>query len=131
MHESTENQLLSRDPTRAYAHQLSTAEMALKGVGQLNRRFVSQNYSSSFPCGIPRFDHRRSSNQDIGTRFGQRLRELRRTQRMTQLDMAVMLGIDRSYLSEVERGRKGISLTTLEIIALGFNLDLSDLLKDV
>lgn len=68
---------------------------------------------------------------DIGTRFGQRLRELRHNQRMTQIDMAVMLGIDRSYISEVERGKKGISLATLEIIAIGFRLHLSELLRDL
>lgn len=45
--------------------------------------------------------------------------------------MAVMLGIDRSYISEVERGKKGISLATLEIIAIGFRLHLSELLRDL
>src|SRR5579863_3114822 len=59
---------------------------------------------------------------DIGTRFGQRLRGLRRARNMTQLDMAVMLGIDRSFISEVECGKKGISLALLEVIALGFHL---------
>jgi DNA-binding XRE family transcriptional regulator len=68
---------------------------------------------------------------DIGTRFGQRLRELRRIHKMTQLDMAVMLGIDRSYISEVECGKKGISLATLEVIALGFRVHLSELLRDL
>ena len=68
---------------------------------------------------------------DIGTRFGQRLRELRHARNMTQLDMAVMLGIDRSFISEVECGKKGISLALLEVIALGFHLSLSDLLRDL
>jgi transcriptional regulator with XRE-family HTH domain len=50
---------------------------------------------------------------------------------MTQLDLAVLLGIDRSYISEVECGKKGISLATLEVIALGFRMRLSDLLHDL
>lgn len=70
-------------------------------------------------------------HRDIGTRFGERLRELRRTHCLTQIDMAEMLGIDRSYISEVERGKKGISLVTLEIIALGFRLHPSELLRDL
>jgi|NGEPerStandDraft_6_1074524.scaffolds.fasta_scaffold50539_2 transcriptional regulator with XRE-family HTH domain len=68
---------------------------------------------------------------DIGSRFGQRLRGLRHTHGMTQIDLAVMLGMDRSYISEVERGKKGISLVSLEIIALGFHVPLSDLFRDI
>jgi DNA-binding XRE family transcriptional regulator len=64
---------------------------------------------------------------DIGRRFGERLRQLRRTHHMTQLDLAVTLGIDRCYLSSVECGKKGVSLATLEVIALGFHLNLSEL----
>ena len=48
---------------------------------------------------------------------------------MTQLQMATDFGIDRSYISDVERGRKAISLPMLEVIALGFEISLSDLLK--
>lgn len=70
-------------------------------------------------------------HRDVNTRFGLRLRELRCTQNMTQLRMAVDFGIDRSFISDVERGRKSISLPTLEILALGLDLSLSDLFKGV
>ena len=76
-------------------------------------------------------DYGPSANMDIGSRFGQRLRGLRHTHGMTQIDLAVMLGMDRSYISEVERGKKGISLVSLEIIALGFHVPLSDLFRDI
>jgi DNA-binding XRE family transcriptional regulator len=69
--------------------------------------------------------------KDIGSRFGARLRDLRRSHRLTQLDMAVTFGIDRSYISDVECGKKGISLATLEVIALGFSMKLSDLFEDL
>jgi DNA-binding XRE family transcriptional regulator len=68
---------------------------------------------------------------DVGSRFGARLRDLRRSHKLTQLDMAVSFGIDRSYISDVECGKKGISLATLEVIALGFSMKLSDLLEDL
>ena len=45
--------------------------------------------------------------------------------------MAVEFGIDRTFISDVERGRRSISLPTLEILALGLKMTLSDLLKDV
>lgn len=69
--------------------------------------------------------------KDVSSRFGVRLRELRRERNMTQLRMAVEFGIDRTFISDVERGRKSISLPMLEVLALGFNLSLSELLRDI
>jgi transcriptional regulator with XRE-family HTH domain len=45
--------------------------------------------------------------------------------------MAVDFGIDRSFISDVERGRKSISLPMLEVIALGLKMSLSELLRDL
>ena len=50
---------------------------------------------------------------------------------MTQLRMAVDFGIDRSFISDVERGHKSISLHLLEVIALGLDVSLSDLLDGI
>lgn len=69
--------------------------------------------------------------RDVSSRFGVRLRELRRNRNMTQLRMAVEFGIDRTFISDVERGRKSISLPMLEVLALGFHLSLSELLRDI
>ena len=68
---------------------------------------------------------------DVSSRFGVRLRQLRRDRQMTQLRMAVDFGIDRTFISDVERGRKSISLPMLEVLALGFQLSLSELLRDI
>ena len=69
--------------------------------------------------------------RDVSSRFGVRLRELRRDRNLTQLRLAVEFGIDRTFISDVERGRKSISLPMLEVLALGFNLSLSELLRDI
>ena len=45
--------------------------------------------------------------------------------------MAEKLGLDRSYLADVERGKRNISIVNLEIIASGFGLSLSKLLSRV
>jgi DNA-binding XRE family transcriptional regulator len=68
---------------------------------------------------------------DVSSRFGARLRQLRLERNMTQLRMAIDFGIDRSFISDVERGRKSISLPMLEVMALGLQISLSDLLKDI
>ena len=69
--------------------------------------------------------------RDVSSRFGLRLRELRRQRNMTQLRMATDFGIDRTFISDVERGRKSISLPMLEVLALGLNISLSELLRDI
>ena len=57
---------------------------------------------------------------NICERFGRKLRKLRLERRWTQTDMAVHLGTDRSFLSDLERGRREPCLRTLEVIAQGF-----------
>ncbi|HEV2493294.1 MAG TPA: helix-turn-helix transcriptional regulator [Terriglobia bacterium] len=69
--------------------------------------------------------------EDIRIRFGRKLRKLRRRRGWTQVQMAEKLGLDRSYLADVERGKRNISLVNLEIVAGGFGLPLSRLLTKV
>ena len=69
--------------------------------------------------------------EDVRARFGRRLRRLRRGRGWTQVELAEKLGLDRSYLADIERGRRNVSLMNLEIIAKGFELSLSQLLSQV
>jgi DNA-binding XRE family transcriptional regulator len=73
----------------------------------------------------------RASSTYITDRFGIRLRTLRKARGMTQIEMSIEFGIDRSFISDVERGKKAISLPLLEVIAIGFGLSMSDLLADI
>lgn len=66
---------------------------------------------------------------DIRVLLGNRVRTLRRENHWTQVELAEMLGIDRSYLSEIETGKKDPGLRVLKTIADGFKLSLSQLLK--
>ena len=43
--------------------------------------------------------------------------------------MAEFLGVDRSYLSEIETGKKDPSLRVLKTIADGFHLTLAQMLR--
>ena len=72
-----------------------------------------------------------SPPQDIASRFGAKLRFLRKERAMTQMQMAVDFGIDRSYISDVERGLKAISLPLVEVIAIGMNMTLTELMQDL
>ncbi len=66
---------------------------------------------------------------DIRVRLGNRVRALRRDRGWKQVELAEVLGIDRSYLSEIENGKKDPSLRVLKTIADGFGLTLSKLLR--
>ena len=67
----------------------------------------------------------------ISTRFGRRLSQLRHSRQLTQAQLADFLGMDRSFISDLERGKKSISLSYLDTIARRFNLTLEQLLLDI
>lgn len=99
-------------------------------------QFVSGSFSSPLSPALRQIRHvvhpgSAVPRVDVSSRFGLRLRQLRRDHNMTQLRMAVEFGIDRTYISDVERGRKAISLPMLEVLALGFQLSLSELLRGI
>ena len=71
------------------------------------------------------------SPRSVSARFGFRLRELRRQRNLTQAQMAQNFGIDRTFISDIERGRKALSLRTLEVIAVGMKLSMSELLRNL
>ena len=43
------------------------------------------------------------------------------------MELAEKLGLDRSYLADIERGHRNVSLVNLHLIAMGFDLTLSRL----
>jgi transcriptional regulator with XRE-family HTH domain len=65
--------------------------------------------------------------EDLLTRLGDRIRKLRKARGWTQAEMAERVGIDRSFLADVERGKRNISVLNLELIAHGFKISLSQL----
>jgi transcriptional regulator with XRE-family HTH domain len=67
------------------------------------------------------------SNQ-INVRFGKRLKQLRTRQGWTQVYMAEHVGIDRSYISDMENGKKAICLPTLQVLADAFGTSISKML---
>jgi transcriptional regulator with XRE-family HTH domain len=66
---------------------------------------------------------------DICLRLGARVRELRKAKGWTQFELSERMGVDRSYLAEVETGKIEICLRNLELVAQTFELELHQLLK--
>ena len=64
---------------------------------------------------------------DIRVTFGEKLRALRKQRGWTQAEMADVLGLDRSYLAEIETGKRNVCLLNLKVIADGLGTSLSHL----
>lgn len=64
-------------------------------------------------------------------RLGHRIRVLRIKRGWTQVEMAEKIGLDRSFLADVERGKRNVSIRNLYFIAKGFRKSLSQLLSGV
>ena len=64
-------------------------------------------------------------------RLGDRVRKLRKQHGWTQTIMAEKVGIDRTFLAEVETGRRNIAIFNLYLIAKSLNLSLAQLLSGI
>jgi len=64
---------------------------------------------------------------DLLARLGHRIRTLRQKRGWTQVVMAEKVGIDRSFLADVERGKRNISILNVRLIADGLKVSLSQL----
>jgi transcriptional regulator with XRE-family HTH domain len=62
-------------------------------------------------------------------RFGGRVRELRQKAGLSQEAFADHCGLDRTYISGIERGKRNVSLENLKVLAKGLNVTLSRLLE--
>ena len=65
----------------------------------------------------------------ILNKFGQRLREKRLALDLSQEDFAEKCGLDRTYISGIERGKRNVSLKNLEAIAKGLGITVGELLS--
>lgn len=60
---------------------------------------------------------KRSREEDIRKHFGDKLRSLRGEHHLSQEQLALKCGLDRTYLGGVERGERNISLVNIKKIA--------------
>ena len=61
-------------------------------------------------------------------KIGTNIRILRKKLNLSQIDLAVAVGIDRSYLSEIENGKRNVSIMLLQNIATILAVKIEDLL---
>lgn len=65
----------------------------------------------------------------IEARFGQRIKEIRLKQNISQEELSFRSGLSKNYISDVERGTRNISLKSIEKIAEGFSINIKELFE--
>jgi regulatory protein munI len=63
--------------------------------------------------------------------FGCKVKQLRLEKELSQEELAFLSGLDRTYISGIENGKRNVSLKALYSIALALDMNLSTLFKDV
>ena len=68
----------------------------------------------------------RMEKPEIRNKIGMRIKRLRREQGITQQRFALMAGMNRSYLADIEKGNRNFGIDTLTCIVDGFGITLSE-----
>ena len=63
--------------------------------------------------------------------FGNRIKELRQAQSLSQEKFALQIDMDRTYLASIESGKRNVSLENIKKIADGFEISLGELFKNM
>ena len=58
--------------------------------------------------------------------FGNRLREIRQEQCLTQEELAHRAGLNRTYIGDIERGEKNLTLVSMEKLTKALGVKLRD-----
>lgn len=72
---------------------------------------------------------KRRTKPDIRERFGFAVKLRREELELTQEDLAARAGIHRTYLSDIERGSRNVSLINIERLAAALSLTIWELFQ--
>lgn len=69
--------------------------------------------------------------KEIPKHVGEQIVIYRKLRKLSQTDLAEMVGKDRQYLYKIEKGKVTPNIVTLSIIALALNITLSELFENI
>lgn len=65
----------------------------------------------------------------IQKKFGLAIQKIRKERKISQEKLALESCIDRRYLSDIENGKRNVSIDIIERLAIFFNLQISELFQ--
>ena len=63
--------------------------------------------------------------------FGRAVRRMRQDQHISQEQLADKCGLHRTYISDIELGKRNVSLENIEKVALALNMSITELFIEV
>jgi len=66
---------------------------------------------------------------NISSKLGQNMKRIRTKKNMSQGDIARALEVDRGYISNIESGKKNLTLATIQKLADALKVSADELLK--
>ena len=70
-------------------------------------------------------------SEEILNRFGYAVRRIRQDRHISQEQLADRCGLHRTYISDVELGKRNVSLENIEKMALAFGMTMAELFTEV
>ena len=68
---------------------------------------------------------------EIRNKVAARMKALRKQERITQEKFALMTGLNRSYLADIEKGNRNFGIDTLDKIVSGFGLTYEEFFREL
>ena len=88
-------------------------------------------YSQNKGCRLRIMASEKSENYEFALlKFGRRIRALRISQKLSQEDLSLITGLDRTYISGVERGIRNISLKNIFHLSNALGVSIAALFED-
>lgn len=67
--------------------------------------------------------------KDDAKKLGENLKKIRTSKNITQTEFAEKLGVDKSFVSNIENGKTNPTLSTISNLAKALNVSTTELLK--
>lgn len=68
---------------------------------------------------------------DIKEKFGKRVKKLRLQRAWSQEKLAFYSNLDRTYIPDIELGKRNVSISVIEKLSKAFSITISELLEDL
>ena len=69
--------------------------------------------------------------KNVAFQVGQQIKMIRKRKRLSQSDLAFLVGMDRQYLYKIETAKVTPNIGTIAALAFALNVSLSELFQDI
>lgn len=84
-------------------------------------------------CEVDAIDEKilQDLKKNVALELGQQIKKIRKKKRLSQSDLAFLVGMDRQYLYKIETAKVTPNIGTIAGLAFALNVSLSELFRDI